>query len=634
MQLSDRLLNLPRNLKKALFVVLDALTMLLAFWIAYGLRLSIPEVIGYTGSWVYILITILLSIPVFVVLGLYRAVLRYVTAQIIRTILIGAFISFLILITTAFLTQVELPRSVSALYFLLILVLMTASRFVIRGLIYDDRGAQQEPVLIFGAGNSGRQLLDALSRSKSYYVCAFVDDNPALAKASIAGVTVYPASRIYTLIERYQIRKILLAIPHASRSQRQEVIRRLEHLPCEVLAIPSVQDLVDGKISVQSLKQVSINDLLGREAAEPKPELLLADIQGKTVMVTGAGGSIGSELCRQILQQQPKALILFELSEFALYRIHDELSRCSSEDGADRAPVYPLLGSVVDKNRLVQVMRHYEVDTVYHAAAYKHVPLVEYNMLEGIRNNVFGTLNCAQAAQSCAVGTFVLISTDKAVRPTNTMGASKRMAELVLQALAAEPDNPTRFSMVRFGNVLGSSGSVIPLFEQQIAAGGPVTLTHPEITRFFMTIPEAAQLVIQAGAMGKGGDVFVLDMGQSVRILDLARQMIHLSGLQVRDSDHPDGDIEIKITGLRPGEKLYEELLIGENVAGTEHPRIMTATEVMLPWQELAPILAAMLNACEAQDYVAVRRLLLSTPTGFHPKDGICDLIGATATAA
>ena len=420
--------------------------------------------------------------------------------------------------------------------------------------------------------------------------------------------------------------KILLAIPSSTQEERRRIIQNLEQYKCEVLTIPGMKDLVDGKIKVSALKKISVVDLLGRDPVAPRPELMGADITGKTVMVTGAGGSIGSELCRQILKCRPSKLLLFELSEFSLYSIDKELRETQAATGS-QIEVVPLLGSVQNKERLTSVMTAYGVETVYHAAAYKHVPMVEFNTVEGIRNNVFGTLLCAQAAVESGVSTFVLISTDKAVRPTNTMGASKRMAELCLQALAAEPNQYTRFCMVRFGNVLGSSGSVVPVFEKQIAEGGPITLTHQDITRYFMTIPEAAQLVIQAGAMGKGGDVFVLDMGESVKIIDLAKQMITLSGLKLKDAQHPDGDIEIKITGLRPGEKLYEELLIGDEVQKTTHPRIMTASEVMLPWDKLNDIIIRMDLACANSDQQTLRALLLEAPAGFNPKDDICDLV-------
>ncbi|HGT9575359.1 TPA: polysaccharide biosynthesis protein, partial [Shigella sonnei] len=444
-------------------------------------------------------------------------------------------------------------------------------------------------------------------------------------KAVIHGVTVYPSDKLSYLVDRYGIKKILLAMPSVSKSQRQKVITRLEHLPCEVLSIPGMVDLVEGRAQISNLKKVSIDDLLGRDPVAPDAKLMAENITGKAVMVTGAGGSIGSELCRQIVRYKPAKLVLFELSEYALYAIEKELSALCDKEVLN-VPVIPLLGSVQRQNRLQMVMKSFGIQTVYHAAAYKHVPLVEHNVVEGVRNNVFGTLYCAESAIESGVETFVLISTDKAVRPTNTMGTTKRLAELVLQALSAR-QSQTRFCMVRFGNVLGSSGSVVPLFEKQIAQGGPVTLTHRDIIRYFMTIPEASQLVIQAGAMGHGGDVFVLDMGDPVKIYDLAKRMIRLSGLSVRDDKNPDGDIAIEVTGLRPGEKLYEELLIGDSVQGTSHPRIMTANEVMLPWQDLSLLLKELDQACHDFDHERIRSLLLQAPAAFNPTDDICDLV-------
>ncbi|CFC28845.1 polysaccharide biosynthesis protein [Neisseria gonorrhoeae] len=460
---------------------------------------------------------------------------------------------------------------------------------------------------------------------------AFVDDNPKLWHTVIYDLAVYQPDAIAFLIERYGVEKILLAIPSATQEQRRRIISKLKAYPCEVLTIPGMKDLMDGKISIGTLKKISVSDLLGRDSVAPDDRLMNADTEGKTVMVTGAGGSIGSELCRQIIRRRPERLLLFELSEFALYTVEKELCEYCARNGI-AAEILPFLGSVQNRTLLTHIMTAFSVATVYHAAAYKHVPMVEFNTVEGIRNNIFGTLECALAATASGVETFVLISTDKAVRPANTMGAGKRMAELCLQALAAEPGQKTRFSMVRFGNVLGSSGSVVPLFEKQIAEGGPITLTHPDITRYFMTIPEAAQLVIQAGAMGRGGDVFVLDMGESVKITDLARQMITLSGLKPKTPEQPDGDIEILITGLRPGEKLYEELLIGDNVRKTGHPRIMTADETMLPWHELSALLDRIRTACDRYDQQAIRDLLVNAPTGFTPTGGICDLLWVCET--
>ncbi|MCS3462833.1 FlaA1/EpsC-like NDP-sugar epimerase [Citrobacter sp. JUb117] len=480
-------------------------------------------------------------------------------------------------------------------------------------------------VVIYGAGASGRQLLPALSQMDEYYPVAFVDDNRALQGQVIHGVSVFAPEKLAWLVEKYEAKKILLAMPSANRARKNEVIKTLEGLPCEVLSIPGMVDLVEGKARIDALRKVVITDLLGRDPVSPIPELVSRNINGKTVMVTGAGGSIGSELCRQIIKNKPDQIILFELSEFSLYSIDSELRNLNLSQDL-QVKIYPILGNVQDKEHLERLIKAFNVDTIYHAAAYKHVPLVEFNVLDGVRNNIFGTLCCAQAAASCGVENFVLISTDKAVRPTNTMGATKRMAELVLQALAKE-GGKTCFSMVRFGNVLGSSGSVVPLFEKQIASGGPVTLTHQDITRYFMTIPEAAQLVIQAGAMGTGGDVFVLDMGEPVKIIDLAHRMIALQGLSVRDDKHPYGDIAVQTTGLRPGEKLYEELLIGDNVSTTQHPRIKTANEVMLPWSEMSKLLAELDTACREFDYERVREILLQAPAAFNPTDGICDLL-------
>ncbi|SUI48809.1 UDP-glucose 4-epimerase [Shewanella baltica] len=414
-------------------------------------------------------------------------------------------------------------------------------------------------------------------------------------------------------------------MPSASRSRRQEIINLLEPLTVKVMTLPAMADLVSGDKLFSDVKEVEIEDLLGRDSVTPRQNLLTANIKNKVVMVTGAGGSIGSELCRQILKQSPKKLVLFELSEFALYSIERELIATAQEINLN-VEILPIMGSVQRENRVQAVMQAFNVQTVYHAAAYKHVPLVEHNVVEGVRNNVFGTLYTARAAIAAKVETFVLVSTDKAVRPTNVMGTTKRMAELALQALSKE-EHQTRFCMVRFGNVLGSSGSVVPLFRKQIANGGPVTVTHPEITRFFMTIPEASQLVIQAGAMGKGGDVFVLDMGKSVKIVDLAEKMIRLSGFDVKDEVHPNGDIAIEFSGLRPGEKLYEELLIGDDVTGTDHERIMTANEIFLPWVQLEQILNRLDKACHEFNHEAIREILLTAPTGFAPTDGICDLV-------
>ena len=476
--------------------------------------------------------------------------------------------------------------------------------------------------LIFGASSSGTQLSLALNRSRQQKPVAFVDDAKQLHNQIINNLVVYPTEKLAYLIEKYAIREVLIAIPNASRQRRNEIIRLLEEYPVHVRTLPDLSDLAEGKVTVSDIREVDIADLLGREPVEPVPELLHGNITDKVVMVTGAGGSIGSELCRQIVRLSPKQLILFELNEFNLYAIDKELKN----DCPDMKAI-ALLGSVQDKQRLKTIFKQFDVDTIYHAAAYKHVPLVEQNIAEGIRNNVLGTLNCAMAAIEAKVDTFVLISTDKAVRPTNTMGASKRLAELTLQALSESKDfdNTTRFTMVRFGNVLGSSGSVVPLFREQIANGGPVTVTDKRIIRYFMTIPEAAELVIQAGAMGQGGDVFVLDMGEPVKIAELAKRMIHLSGFIEKDENQPDGDIEIIYTGLRPGEKLYEELLIGDNVMSTQHSKIMRAQESIIKWPILASVFADIQKAIDENDYQKVRDIILIHVDGFKPQCGIED---------
>ncbi|EOA7426036.1 polysaccharide biosynthesis protein, partial [Shigella sonnei] len=602
----DRILELPRIVKRGIIICIDVVMVIFSFWLSYWLRLDEQTAFLSAPMWFAAAILTIFTVFIFIRIGLYRAVLRYVSAKIMLLIPVGILASTLSLVVISYSLSIMLPRTVVGIYFLVLLLLTSGSRLLFRMILnYGVKGSA--PVLIYGAGESGRQLLPALMQAKEYFPVAFVDDNPRLHKAVIHGVTVYPSDKLSYLVDRYGIKKILLAMPSVSKSQRQKVITRLEHLPCEVLSIPGMVDLVEGRAQISNLKKVSIDDLLGRDPVAPDAKLMAENITGKAVMVTGAGGSIGSELCRQIVRYKPAKLVLFELSEYALYAIEKELSALCDKEVLN-VPVIPLLGSVQRQNRLQMVMKSFGIQTVYHAAAYKHVPLVEHNVVEGVRNNVFGTLYCAESAIESGVETFVLISTDKAVRPTNTMGTTKRLAELVLQALSAR-QSQTRFCMVRFGNVLGSSGSVVPLFEKQIAQGGPVTLTHRDIIRYFMTIPEASQLVIQAGAMGHGGDVFVLDMGDPVKIYDLAKRMIRLSGLSVRDDKNPDGDIAIEVTGLRPGEKLYEELLIGDSVQGTSHPRIMTANEVMLPWQDLSLLLKELDQACHDFDHERIRSL-------------------------
>jgi FlaA1/EpsC-like NDP-sugar epimerase len=460
---------------------------------------------------------------------------------------------------------------------------------------------------------------------RGFTPAVFVDDSRVLQGSVINGIEVRSPVELPSLVQDLEITRVLLAVPSVSRRRRQKILKRLESLAIRVQTMPDISDLISGRARVDEIQEVDVADLLGRDPVPPNEKLLDACIRGKNVMVTGAGGSIGAELCRQIIELSPQRLLLFELSELALYTVHKELCLIAEREGLG-VEIVPLIGSVHHRNRVREILDCFAIDTVYHAAAYKHVPIVEENMVEGIYNNVYGTWNAAEAALQSGVETFVLVSTDKAVSPPNVMGATKRMAELVLQGMH-ERGSGTRFCMVRFGNVLASSGSVVPLFRDQIKRGGPVTVTHPEIIRYFMTIPEAAQLVLQAGSMAKGGDVFVLDMGKPVRIADLARRMIHLMGLSVRDDDNPDGDIEVLYTGLRPAEKLYEELLIGDNVAGTEHPRIMRAVEDCMPWHDIEVLLDQLLKACEAFDCESARGLLRQAVAGYRPSSSIRDLV-------
>ncbi|HAS8542697.1 TPA: polysaccharide biosynthesis protein [Vibrio vulnificus] len=621
--------SLPRVHKRLISLAIDTLLITFSFFMAIWVRHGEVAVSVSVETWLTLAGTVVVTLIAFTRLGLYRAVLRYLTFHALTVVVFGALISALSITTFAYFFNAEVPRTVPVIYMTFLALLCGGARMMVRSLIVQASRKGCERVLIYGAGSTGRQLAIALRNAETYQVKGFIDNDPSLENTIIQGLTVHSSQQISRLVEKQEIEKILLAMPRATRSERKAIIDGLLHLPVEVLTVPDFKDIVNGNATVDELKDVAIEDLLGRDPVEPNLELMKANIHGKVVMVTGAGGSIGSELCRQIVRQKPKTLILFELSEYGLYEIDKELSGMVEAMQLE-VEIIPLLGSVQRINRLSATMRAFGVQTVYHAAAYKHVPLVEYNVVEGVRNNVFGTYYSAKAAIEAGVESFVLISTDKAVRPTNVMGTSKRMAELALQALAAKENdkvNGTRFCMVRFGNVLGSSGSVIPLFKRQIEEGQAITVTHPDIIRYFMTIPEAAQLVIQAGAMGKGGDVFVLDMGEPVKIVDLAKNLIQLSGLEVKSSDNPNGDIEIKFTGLRPGEKLYEELLIGDNVQGTDHERIMTANEQFLPLEEFNQILDNLDRACHEFDHETIRQILLETPTGFNPTDGIGDLV-------
>ncbi|MCG7496869.1 polysaccharide biosynthesis protein [Vibrio sp. Of7-15] len=617
--------SLPRIYKRLISLAIDTLFISIAFWIAYWVRLGNMEPFNDQESWYVFSGTLTISLLVFTRLGLYRAILRYLTFHALFVVSLGALISAVSVALLSYYFSANVPRTVPIIYGAFLCLLCGGSRLIVRVLVAKSYAKGMESVIIYGAGSSGRQLALALRHSEAYKVQAFIDSDPTLKSTIIQGLSVYSPNKLEGIIHKRNVHKVLLALPSASRAERKQIIDSLVPFPVEVLTVPSMSDIVSGNASIDELRDVPIEDLLGRDSVAPQQVLMEANIRDKVVMVTGAGGSIGSELCRQIVNQQPKKLVLFELSEYGLYQIDKELSEYVIQNDLD-IEIVPLLGSVQRKHRLTAVMQSFQIQTLYHAAAYKHVPLVEYNVVEGVRNNIYGTYYTAQAAIEAGVESFVLISTDKAVRPTNVMGTTKRMAELALQALAAE-NTATRFCMVRFGNVLGSSGSVIPLFKRQIAEGGPITVTHPDIIRYFMTIPEAAQLVIQAGAMGKGGDVFVLDMGEPVRIIDLAENLIQLSGLEVKSEDNPHGDIEIQCTGLRPGEKLFEELLIGDNVGKTAHERIMTANESFLSYEEYEEVLARLDQACHEFDHEEIRSILLDTPTGFNPSDGIGDLV-------
>ncbi|WP_233008897.1 polysaccharide biosynthesis protein [Rheinheimera faecalis] len=618
------MMDLPRFFKRTVSISIDCFILFASWVLAYYLRYDSLELIKDESFVLSFMAVMLATIVVFSLLGLYRAVVRFIGLRSMVAIAAGTAVSGVLLQFAIDANAFLYSLSGNMNYVFFAFAGIAGSRLLLRELVTASGRNAQHKVLIYGAGASGRQLLLALASSVEFRAVAFVDDDPSFHGVMIRDVKVHSPDCIEDLIKKYGISRILLAVPSASRGTRAKLIERLEPLGLPVLTIPGMTDLVDGKMKIDELQDVKIEDLLGRDPVAPVPSLLTANITGKVVMVTGAGGSIGSELCRQIILQSPQKLVLFESSEFALYEIDKELTTTLANQQLD-VQLLPVLGTVIDQQRLQQIMQSYHVQTVYHAAAYKHVPLVEFNVIEGLRNNLFGTWHTAEAAIASNVETFVLISTDKAVRPTNVMGTTKRLAELALQALATRQQS-TRFCMVRFGNVLGSSGSVVPLFRKQIKKGGPITLTHEDITRYFMTIPEAAQLVIQAGAMGEGGDVFVLDMGEPVKIYDLAKKMVHLTGLEIKNKQNPQGDIEIKITGLRPGEKLYEELLIGDDEKPTRHPRIKAANEVCLNWAEMQALLSELSEASTNYDLEKIRALMLNAPTGFNPTDGICDL--------
>jgi len=619
--------DLPRSTKRVIMVAADVVMIPLALYTAITLRLgTIDHHIG-GGAWLYVAVVIT-SLPVFAKLGLYRAVIRYMGGKALMAVVAGVTLSVgLLLLLNLTVTQEEVPIAAFVIYWALALLYVGGSRQLVRLALQASNGAN-ERVVIYGAGEAGVRLAMAIKGGKDFKPVAFVDDNRALHGSVMNGIEVFPPVELPKIISEYSATRVLLAVPSETRRRRRDILTRLESLGIHVQTIPDLADIASGRARVDEIDEVDVSDLLGRDAVPPNKALLRACIQGKSVLVTGAGGSIGSELCRQIVQLAPSRLLLLEMSELALYNIERELRLIEARDGFN-CEIVALLGNTHHKYRLRELMQGYGVQTVFHAAAYKHVPIVEQNMIEGIHNNVYATWHCAEAAIEARVATFVLISTDKAVNPPNVMGASKRFAELVLQGLQRR-GSETRFCMVRFGNVLASSGSVVPLFHEQIKLGGPVTVTHRDVIRYFMTIPEAAQLVIQAGSMARGGDVFVLDMGKPVRIDDLARRMVNLMGLTVRDDKNSEGDIEISYTGLRPAEKLFEELLIGNNVTGTEHPMIMRAMEHELPWESIQTVLDELLVVMRKFDCRRAREILIETIAEYGPAEEIQDLVWRT----
>lgn len=647
------LLELPRRQKRFIQVIADVVLVWVALWSSFLIRLGFDDMYNplWFHGWLFAVAPVV-AIPLFIRFGMYRAVMRYFGNDALVAIIKAVSLSSLVLAVIVYWYsnhQTVVPRSIIFNYWWLSMIIIGGVRLAMRHYFLGDwfigmhrpavagKDEGLKKVAIYGAGGAGNQLVAALRMGRAMRPVAFIDDDEGIRDRIISGLQVYPPRNIERMIEVTGAQEILLALPSANRSRRREILALLEAYPLHVRSVPAFSDLAAGRVKVDDIQEVDVADLLGRDAVPAQADLLAHCVTDKCVMVTGAGGSIGSELCRQIMALQPRILVLFDHSEFNLYSISTELEQRATREGLS-VHMLPTLGTIRDQAKLFEIMATWHVDTVYHAAAYKHVPMVEHNIAEGVLNNVIGTLNAAQAALRAGVSNFVLISTDKAVRPTNVMGGTKRLAEMTLQALSRELApvlfgdpanvarvNKTQFSMVRFGNVLGSSGSVIPLFHSQIKSGGPITVTHPKITRYFMTIPEAAQLVIQAGSMGTGGEVFVLDMGEPVSITQLAEKMIHLSGLSVRSAKNPQGDIAIEFTGLRPGEKLYEELLIGGDVVMTRHPMIMCAHEDHLSWEQLKSKLAELTAAVNSNDYERVRQLLRDTVSGYSPDGEIVD---------
>lgn len=618
-----KLFELSRPKKRLISVAADAVFIFVAFWAAYALRLEDWLWRPNLGQGVVFAVTAMVTIMVFIRLGLYRAIIRYISEKALMVVLLGVLASGLALILSGYLLQTMVPRSVPVMYCAFLFIMVAGTRLGFRALINRPREKVKGRVLIVGTGPKALELHHALLQGMEYRPMGFVTFDHRKHRSLIAGFQVYGIADLKRAVNEQGVQRVFLALEDSVSVDRRHLIHILEELQVPVQTIPALSELVAGTARINDIRDLDPAELLGREPVEPHQGPIDDSVAGRVVMVTGAGGSIGSELCRQLVQLRPARIILMEQSEYALYQIEKELRSVIAIRGLG-VSVHALLGSVGHRRRCETTMRAFQVDTVYHAAAYKHVPLVEVNVIEGIQNNVMGTWHCAQAAVAAGVRRFVLISTDKAVRPTNVMGASKRMAELVLQALAAS-QRRTIFSIVRFGNVLGSSGSVVPLFRDQIRSGGPVTVTHPDVIRYFMTIPEATQLVLQAAAMGKGGEVFVLDMGEPVRIADLARKMIRLMGLSERTELNPDGDIEVVYTGLRPGEKLFEELLVGSNPIETSHPRIMMAREACLPLAAITELVESLTEASRQFDCERVIEVLASAPTAYASESGLKD---------
>jgi FlaA1/EpsC-like NDP-sugar epimerase len=615
--LKEKFTHLSRKQKQIIMILSDVFILLFSIWLSFALRLG--EFWSdrlYTNQWIFILIPTV-SIPLFIRLGLYKSVLKFMGTKVIVTAFQSITITSLFVgFTMMIFREADMPRTVILIFWFVSSILIIIMRFLYKGYLYswDNFVNDRKPTIIYGAGSAGAQIVESLRKNHEYAPIAFIDDEKSKQGTFINFTRIYPFSDLKDIIKKRKVKAILLAIPSLSEQRKRDLLKKLSKYPVEVKLLPSLSEIVSGRVSIENIRHVQVEDILGRTPVKPKTSLLKKNITAKNVLVTGAGGSIGSELCRQILKLKPNKIILFEHSEFNLYSIDYELTSLVEKD----CEIIPVLADVKSINKVENAIKENKIDTIYHAAAYKHVPMVEKNTVEGVFNNVMGTYNVAVCARDNNVENMVLISTDKAVRPTNVMGASKRFSELVLQALNSEESN-TCFSMVRFGNVLDSAGSVVPLFRRQIKEGGPVTVTHAKVTRYFMSIPEAVQLVLQAGAMAKGGDVFVLDMGEPVRILDLAHRMINLSGLSPITSENPEGDIKIKFTGLREGEKLYEELLIGKDVVQSKHPQIMQANEDFLSWQKVSSLIEDIKTNHEKLDDDSMRKVLIENVEGYKP---------------